>query len=106
MCVVIFRITLAIARQLHNQMLARVTRAPSSFFDSHPLGRILNRFSKDTAILDTQLPYLYLLYFMYIGIVFVSLVLTIYVLPCMAIFLVTLAIIMFRVKRRSAALSN
>lgn len=32
---------------LHQSMLERVTKAPMSFFDSTPAGRILNRFSKD-----------------------------------------------------------
>ena len=37
-------------------MLNSVTRAPMLFFDSNPLGRIFNRFSKDTAVSDGTLP--------------------------------------------------
>ena len=37
-------------------MLERVTRAPTLFFDANPLGRIINRFSKDTAATDSSLP--------------------------------------------------
>ena len=37
-------------------MLRSVTRAPILFFDSNPLGRIINRFSKDTAVSDGTLP--------------------------------------------------
>ena len=40
---------------LHNSMLERVAGAPLSFYSSHPLGRILNRFSKDTATADITL---------------------------------------------------
>ena len=41
------------SRSLHDAMLERVSRAPMSFFISNPVGRILNRFSKDTAVADS-----------------------------------------------------
>jgi ATP-binding cassette, subfamily C (CFTR/MRP), member 1 len=44
------------ASSFHHQMLKRVLRAPSSFFDTTPLGRILNRFSTDVATVDATLP--------------------------------------------------
>ncbi|CAG2107573.1 unnamed protein product [Medioppia subpectinata] len=37
---------------LHNQMMARVVRAPMSYFDTTPMGRILNRFSQEMGIVD------------------------------------------------------
>ncbi|KAJ3146316.1 hypothetical protein HDU89_006302 [Geranomyces variabilis] len=43
------------ARVLHNKALERVLRAPSRFFDTTPLGRIINRFSKDTDSVDNAL---------------------------------------------------
>ena len=42
---------------LHAAMLKRVSRAPMRFFNSNPLGRIINRFSKDTAMTDSVIPY-------------------------------------------------
>eukprot|EP00750_Incisomonas_marina_P018858 INCI3157.1.p1 GENE.INCI3157.1~~INCI3157.1.p1 ORF type:complete len:2243 (-),score=316.98 INCI3157.1:473-7201(-) len=45
-----------ISNKLHDLALVRVVRAPMLFFDSNPVGRILNRFAKDLAILDDMLP--------------------------------------------------
>ena len=44
------------ARVLHRQMLKTVLRAPMSFFDMTPLGRIINRFSKDMYMIDESIP--------------------------------------------------
>lgn len=48
---------LGASRILHKQLLQNVLRAPlASFFDVTPLGRVLNRFSKDVDTTDTDLP--------------------------------------------------
>lgn len=41
------------AKVIHEGALARIIRSPMSFFDSTPVGRILNRFSKDLDIVDS-----------------------------------------------------
>ncbi|XP_022081112.1 ATP-binding cassette sub-family C member 8-like isoform X2 [Acanthaster planci] len=43
------------ARRLHNSMLRTVMHAPLRFFDVTPIGRILNRFSSDTNVVDQKL---------------------------------------------------
>lgn len=40
------------ARFLHSGMLNNIVKLPQSFFDTTPLGRILNRFSKDQYTVD------------------------------------------------------
>eukprot|EP01119_Soliformovum_irregulare_P026270 TRINITY_DN9993_c3_g2_i1.p1 TRINITY_DN9993_c3_g2~~TRINITY_DN9993_c3_g2_i1.p1 ORF type:complete len:1457 (+),score=483.96 TRINITY_DN9993_c3_g2_i1:233-4372(+) len=44
------------AKFFHNAMISKVMRAPTSFFDTTPLGRILNRFTKDVNTIDESLP--------------------------------------------------
>lgn len=43
------------AKVLHDQMFAKVLRAPMSFFDTTPVGTILNRFSRDIFVIDEVL---------------------------------------------------
>lgn len=48
--------TLNAANTLHIQMLERVMRSPMSYFETTPLGRIINRFAKDVDTVDNILP--------------------------------------------------
>jgi len=44
---------LKVGKKLHNILIAYVFRAPiNTFFDVTPVGKILNRFSKDMAVID------------------------------------------------------
>lgn len=40
----------------HLHMLGAVLRAPQTFFESNPSGRVLNRFSKDVDTIDSLIP--------------------------------------------------
>merc|ERR1740117_2234031 len=41
---------------LYENMMNALLKAPTSFFDTTPLGRLLNRLSKDTQDIDDKLP--------------------------------------------------
>ncbi|KAI9332974.1 P-loop containing nucleoside triphosphate hydrolase protein [Obelidium mucronatum] len=43
------------AKSLHERALMRVLRCPVSFFDTTPLGRIINRFSRDVDSVDNSI---------------------------------------------------
>jgi len=50
------KVVLDSAQKIHNKMLEQIVRSPIVFFDSNPVGRILNRFSNDQGIIDRLLP--------------------------------------------------
>ncbi|XP_054479604.1 ATP-binding cassette sub-family C member 4-like [Anoplopoma fimbria] len=53
---VMFRGLVRSAQALHNNMFSAVLRTPVRFFEVNPIGRILNRFSKDISQIDSILP--------------------------------------------------
>ncbi len=53
---IIFLRGLSAGRTLHNTLLAAVLRAPMNFFEENPVGRILNRFSRDMEAIDLTIP--------------------------------------------------
>ena len=47
--------SLTAAKCLHNSMVSSILRAPMSFFHGNPIGRIINRFAKDTGDIDRSI---------------------------------------------------
>ncbi|KAF4079997.1 hypothetical protein AMELA_G00165440 [Ameiurus melas] len=54
---IMFKALVCSAQTLHNRMFNCILRAPVHFFDINPIGRILNRFSKDIGHIDSMLPW-------------------------------------------------
>lgn len=50
--------TLNASSTLHQKLLSSIVRAPMHFFDTTPLGRIMNRFSKDIDVLDNYIQFI------------------------------------------------
>ncbi|XP_076820993.1 multidrug resistance-associated protein 1-like isoform X2 [Clavelina lepadiformis] len=48
--------SVAAAAVIHVNMISRVFHSPMSFFDTTPLGRVINRFSKDIYLIDEVIP--------------------------------------------------
>ncbi|KAM9321307.1 ATP-binding cassette sub-family C member 4 [Gastrophryne carolinensis] len=58
--ILVFQVLVSAAQALHNQMFKSLLQAPVLFFDRNPIGRVLNRFSKDIGHLDDLLPFTFL----------------------------------------------
>ncbi|NWQ79416.1 MRP4 protein, partial [Columbina picui] len=56
----VFQVLVNSSQNLHNKMFQSILKAPVLFFDRNPIGRILNRFSKDIGHLDDLLPLTFL----------------------------------------------
>uniref|UniRef100_A0A8C1P8A5 Multidrug resistance-associated protein 4 n=1 Tax=Cyprinus carpio TaxID=7962 RepID=A0A8C1P8A5_CYPCA len=54
---IMFNVLVNSTETLHNRMFNSILRTPVHFFDVNPIGRILNRFSKDIGQLDSLLPW-------------------------------------------------
>ncbi|XP_075053196.1 multidrug resistance-associated protein 1-like [Mixophyes fleayi] len=54
---VITRGTICASRSLHNQMLHNILHLPIQFFETTPMGQVLNRFTKDIYVIDERFHY-------------------------------------------------
>ncbi|XP_032133378.1 multidrug resistance-associated protein 4 isoform X5 [Sapajus apella] len=95
----VFYVLVNSSQTLHNKMFESILKAPVLFFDRNPIGRILNRFSKDIGHLDDLLPLTFLDFIQtllqVVGVVSVAVA----VIPWIAIPLVPLGIIFIFLRR-------
>lgn len=87
----------AASESLHSGLLNSILGAPQSFFDTTPIGRILSRFSKDIYSVDVELSE-YMDFFLFMSLqVVVSLGSIIFVTPYVAIAIIPLGFVYFKV---------
>ena len=82
---------------LHENLLDSILRAPQSFFDTTPLGRIISRFSKDLYSIDLELTDFFDFFLFCTLQVLVSLGTILYVTPWFGVAIPPLGFIYFRV---------
>lgn len=95
----------AAGRKIHDDALEGVLAAPLRFFDSTPMGRVLNRFARDMEGVDDHLSWNFEQSFKSLSQTIGSLILILSVLPLVAVVMVPVLWIYYRLQRdyRSAA---
>lgn len=90
--------TLLASRALHDKMLSTILRSPMSFFDTTPVGRVLNRFSKDMNIIDETIPRSVRTFIMTCFTVFTTLLVVAVATPIFIAVVVPMAVIYFMIQ--------
>ncbi|XP_038076866.1 ATP-binding cassette sub-family C member 9-like [Patiria miniata] len=94
------------AKRLHMKMLRNIVHAPLRFFDTTLVGRILNRFSNDTQIIDFRLANSYNGFTVSIMQIIASVVVVGIVMPIFLAFVVPIAILYFFLQKYYLAASR
>ncbi|KAJ3195835.1 hypothetical protein HK101_010929 [Irineochytrium annulatum] len=97
--VVILRIIIKNSRTLHNAALAGLMNAPAWWFDTQPIGRIMNRFTKDIESIDQRMMPQIFQFVSGVGALISILVILIYSAPFMIAVLVPLFVLYLFVLR-------
>uniref|UniRef100_A0A671TU15 ATP-binding cassette, sub-family C (CFTR/MRP), member 10 n=1 Tax=Sparus aurata TaxID=8175 RepID=A0A671TU15_SPAAU len=84
---------------IHRRLLDRVLKATMTFFDTTPMGRVLNRFSSDVYSVDDKLPFVLNILLATVFNLLGMLVIISYSLPWVLVPLLPLALFYFRTQR-------
>ncbi|XP_005355719.1 multidrug resistance-associated protein 4 [Microtus ochrogaster] len=102
----VFYVLVKASQTLHNRMFESILKAPVLFFDRNPIGRILNRFSKDIGHMDDLLPLTFLDFIQTLLLVVSVIAVAAAVIPWILIPLVPLAILFLILRRYFLATSR
>jgi ATP-binding cassette, subfamily C (CFTR/MRP), member 1 len=94
------------AKFLHNKLLNSSMKFPMSFFDTTPLGRIMNRFSKEVEMVDNTLPMTIRMWIMMLFSVLAVFVVITYSTPWFGVVIVPLAGIYYFIQKFYVATSR
>ena len=94
-----FQVSLRCSERLHDKMVLAILQAPVLFFDSNPVGRILNRFSKDVGCLDELLPRTFLVSIQRVLMVFASIIVPIVTNPWLLFLVVPLIVLVLYISK-------
>ncbi|XP_050076523.1 multidrug resistance-associated protein 1 isoform X2 [Anopheles maculipalpis] len=97
---------LTAAREMHVLLLRYVLHWPMELFDTTPLGRVLNRFSKDVDVLDNTLPQVLRSCLMMLFVVVATLVVISISTPIFAAVIVPIGVLYYAVQRFYVATSR
>jgi len=87
------------AAKMHTNLLRCILRAAASFFDTVPMGRIINRFSKDIYIVDDTLPNTILIWTKSVFSVLSIIIIIMYSTPIFGVVIVPLGILYYICER-------
>lgn len=88
------------AKTIHEKLLHVILRGKALFFDTTPLGRILNRFSSDLYTVDDSLPFILNIFLAQIFGVVGPIIVCAYAVPWISLVLVPLAFCLYDVQAR------
>ncbi|CAH2351792.1 bile pigment transporter 1 [[Candida] railenensis] len=87
------------ARFFHDKMIQSVLKSPMRFFETTPIGRILNRFTSDISDVDLSLPFTFISFVMTVVSAFSTFSVIVYNLPSIAILLFGLLVVYNNIRK-------
>ncbi|XP_078081989.1 ATP-binding cassette sub-family C member 3 isoform X2 [Mustelus asterias] len=97
---------LGAARQLHAQLLDNKLHTPQAFFDTTPIGRLINRFGKDVNMIDEVIPLTFQMFLMTFFVSISTIIVVTASTPWFTLLIVPLAFVYFLVQRFYVATSR
>lgn len=87
------------ARFFHDKMIQSVLRSPMRFFETTPIGRILNRFTLDISDVDLSLPFTFISFIMAVVSALLTFSVIVYNLPSISLLLFGLLVVYNNIRK-------